>query len=229
MIKLGVKYYDLYENENSFPTTIDQRDLDNVAQITHNIGHNNIQIHYDSYSKINGLDFNKYYTYKHKDDFQNTILKNENIRKESLSKMIESQEKAKHNNFYEECDLTKLFSSTETPSVYKLNGDQTTLLNKDITINDLLEPRNTDYIEDRNKQETIYKTFLSKDRAKKVLFGTIPEKEKSKIQEDIQIEENEAIPKPPVKWKILKDEDGDIYYYNVVTKACQWEKPEKLN
>jgi hypothetical protein len=37
-----------------------------------------------------------------------------------------------------------------------------------------------------------------------------------------------SIPKPPPKWEAHKDSVGDTYYYNVVTKVTQWEKPLEL-
>lgn len=33
---------------------------------------------------------------------------------------------------------------------------------------------------------------------------------------------------PPVLWQEARNADGRVYYYNTITKATQWNKPEEL-
>jgi hypothetical protein len=33
---------------------------------------------------------------------------------------------------------------------------------------------------------------------------------------------------PPVLWQEARNADGRVYYYNTITKATQWTKPEDL-
>lgn len=33
---------------------------------------------------------------------------------------------------------------------------------------------------------------------------------------------------PPVLWQEARNADGRVYYYNAITKATQWTKPEEL-
>jgi hypothetical protein len=35
-------------------------------------------------------------------------------------------------------------------------------------------------------------------------------------------------PGPPGLWQEARNADGRVYYYNTVTKATQWNKPEEL-
>jgi pre-mRNA-processing factor 40 len=33
---------------------------------------------------------------------------------------------------------------------------------------------------------------------------------------------------PPALWQEARNADGRVYYYNTITKATQWNKPEEL-
>jgi pre-mRNA-processing factor 40 len=35
-------------------------------------------------------------------------------------------------------------------------------------------------------------------------------------------------PTPPSLWQEARNADGRVYYYNTITKATQWTKPEDL-
>jgi pre-mRNA-processing factor 40 len=35
-------------------------------------------------------------------------------------------------------------------------------------------------------------------------------------------------PTPPRLWQEARNADGRVYYYNTITKATQWNKPEEL-
>jgi len=37
-----------------------------------------------------------------------------------------------------------------------------------------------------------------------------------------------GIPAPPGLWQEARNAEGRVYYYNTITKATQWTKPEDL-
>lgn len=134
--------------------------------------------------------------------------------------------------FYEQAFV---FRSKDCPRVYKLNGDTTTFDEGDIIANHALKPK--EYVDDF---DYLRKQYLSGLTDKDMSFSHHPlnpprckkqEKEDDEILIDVEShkESQEDTPKPPPKWKKYIDKDGDYYYYNVLTKLTQWNKPDNFN
>ncbi len=111
------------------------------------------------------------------------------------------------------------FHSKNSPNVYKLSGDLLTFDKQDIEFNNRLPQR-------------ILNNYLCNQKKKYIDELTNKDIQKSKKSKDELVgrieEEFVEIPKPPPKWRKFADKDGDIYYYNLVTKVSQWSKPDNF-
>lgn len=118
------------------------------------------------------------------------------------------------------------FRSEDSPDVYKLSGDLSTFDERDIqfnnnlpqrVLNDYLEHERKKCIDELSNKDLLKTPFLTKKetKTKDELVGI--------LDEDLL-----EVPKPPPKWKKFADKDGDVYYYNIVTKVTQWNKPDNF-
>jgi hypothetical protein len=118
------------------------------------------------------------------------------------------------------------FKSEEAPGVYKLSGDLSTFDQQDLMFNQNLPQRElSDYLELQRRKcidELSNKDLLKNPFVSRKEQEPVP---KIKFVDDSLLN----IPKPPPKWKKYTDKDGDVYYFNVKTKATQWDKPEEYD
>jgi hypothetical protein len=184
-------------------------------------------------------EMNDYTTFT-EDDFKNSSERNKKLMSElehlkELEDLLNIPKKTKpivknvtpkeiqKNPFY-----SLYFRSENPPNIYKLSGNLSTFDKQDVDFNsalperilsDYLENQKKKYIDELSNKDLIMKPFIEKP-SKDELVGKI---------EDELLHSDEDIPKPPSKWKEYVDKDGDTYYYNVLTKVTQWERPEYFN
>jgi len=113
------------------------------------------------------------------------------------------------------------YRSENPPNVYKLCGDFSTFDQRDIEFNNSLAPKMAD---DFQNQKLMYAIKLSQKDIQKNPFI----RKEIVLEKVVECQETQEVPKPPPKWKKFVDSDNDVYYYNVITKECQWEKPENF-
>jgi hypothetical protein len=115
------------------------------------------------------------------------------------------------------------FRSENPPNMYKLSGDLSTFDEHDIEFNSFLPQRVlNDYLENQRKK------YIDELSNKDLLKNPFVERKEKPTEDPITTNEDQYVPKPPPKWKKFTDKEGDVYYYNVVTKVTQWEKPDEF-
>lgn len=122
------------------------------------------------------------------------------------------------------------FRSEEAPGVYKLSGDLSSFNEQDLEFNNILPQRVSDYLSDylESQKKKCIDELSNKDLLKRPF---IEPKEETRSKDELAgrlDEEFTEVPKPPLKWKKFTDKDGDVYYYNLVTKTSQWNRPDEF-
>jgi hypothetical protein len=191
------------------------------------------------------------------EDFRNALELNKELAKNSLEKnqkliseldrieaeavCLQSLNQCEHRPVYEppKATISKqepakkpfhnyglFFRSETSPSVYKLSGDLSTFDEQDIEFNNCFPQRVvTDFLEQQRKQ---YIDELSNKDLLKAPFVQKKEKSKDELVGKMDFDPVEVVPKPPPKWRKFTDKEGDTYYFNVVSKVTQWDKPEEF-